>query len=192
MFSLSGRREKEPGFLRIYGSMRDDEVSDVPVDLEVGKVIRVASLKQRQGATSAPGFLTESDLIEKMEKHGIGTDASIPTHINNIIVRNYVQLGQGRTLIPTQLGIVLVHGYQRIDPQLVLPDTRAAIEASCDRIARGQAMKETVRLNMYRSCLRILFSFVSFVQQLCSILINLAIIATTSTTAASSQNNHFI
>lgn len=88
--------------------------------------------------------MTEADLISKMEKHGIGTDASIPTHINNIIVRNYVALGSGRTLIPTELGVVLVHGYQRIDPHLVLPETRASIEKSCDRIAKGMASKDQV------------------------------------------------
>ncbi|CAM8890092.1 unnamed protein product [Rhodiola kirilowii] len=44
-----------------------------------------------QGYTTASDYFSESELISLMEKHGIGTDASISVHINNICERNYVQ-----------------------------------------------------------------------------------------------------
>lgn len=57
-----------------------------------GDIIPLRSAEISQGKTSAPGYLTESELIGLMEKNGIGTDASIPTHINNICERNYVKV----------------------------------------------------------------------------------------------------
>ena len=70
--------------------------------------------KMVERKTSPPDYLTESELISLMEKHGIGTDASIPVHINNICERNYVTIQAGRKLQPTTLGIILVHGYQKV------------------------------------------------------------------------------
>jgi DNA topoisomerase III len=159
-FLIVGREELEPGFTRVYGRHptspseegegegEEDDTEGVeqtlPAQICVGMGCRVTSAKLRKGHTTVPGYLTESELISKMERHGIGTDASIPTHINNITVRNYVTLGPGRTLVPTGLGVVLVHGYYRIDPDLVLPDVRATIERFCDMIAKGVASKEEV------------------------------------------------
>ena len=61
--------------------------------------------------TSPPDYLTESELLSLMDKNGIGTDASMATHINNICERSYVKVTSNRRLVPTDLGLNLVKGY---------------------------------------------------------------------------------
>ncbi len=66
--------------------------------LKRGDKVTLAEAKLTEKQTGPPDYLTESELISLMEKHGIGTDASIPVHINNICQRNYVQVGEfGKT-----------------------------------------------------------------------------------------------
>ena len=81
-FATVGQRMIDAGFTAVLHWLAKDEQS-VP-ELKSGQELIVikASLERRQ--TSPPGYLTESELISLMEKHGIGTDASIPVHINNI------------------------------------------------------------------------------------------------------------
>lgn len=61
-------------------------------EFRLNQILPVVSSRIVEGRTEAPGYLTEANLIGRMEKNGIGTDASIATHINNIILRNYVTL----------------------------------------------------------------------------------------------------
>jgi hypothetical protein len=61
-------------------------------------------------ATTEPSALSESELIGLMEINGIGTDASIATHIHTIEQRKYVRLlggTGGRRFEPTPLGLAL-------------------------------------------------------------------------------------
>jgi len=104
-----------------------------------GTQVAINDVRLIESQTGPPDYLTESELITLMEEHGIGTDASIPVHINNICQRNYVHIENGRKLMPTTLGIVLVHGYQKIDPELVLPTMRTEVERMLTLIAQGSA-----------------------------------------------------
>eukprot|EP00577_Skeletonema_sp_RCC1716_P004887 CAMPEP_0113381834 /NCGR_PEP_ID=MMETSP0013_2-20120614/5519_1 /TAXON_ID=2843 ORGANISM="Skeletonema costatum, Strain 1716" /NCGR_SAMPLE_ID=MMETSP0013_2 /ASSEMBLY_ACC=CAM_ASM_000158 /LENGTH=1160 /DNA_ID=CAMNT_0000264299 /DNA_START=12 /DNA_END=3495 /DNA_ORIENTATION=- /assembly_acc=CAM_ASM_000158 len=105
---------------------------------------KFCTLDIKEKMTTPPTYLTESELISRMEKHGIGTDASISTHIENIIKRYYVELIPGRKLKPTKLGLVLAQGYHLIDNSLVLPTIRSDIEGQCNNIAKGLAERDDV------------------------------------------------
>lgn len=102
-FKMKGQHMITPGFLDVQPwQLHGDTV--IPI-YEVGDIVKVDSTKITEGRTDAPGYLTEAELISKMEEYGIGTDASIPTHINNIIERQYVTVqNPGRKLVPTLLG----------------------------------------------------------------------------------------
>eukprot|EP00928_Gymnodinium_smaydae_P066381 TRINITY_DN493_c0_g1_i1.p1 TRINITY_DN493_c0_g1~~TRINITY_DN493_c0_g1_i1.p1 ORF type:complete len:870 (-),score=213.50 TRINITY_DN493_c0_g1_i1:206-2782(-) len=158
-FAVSGRKVIDPGFTRIMASGEMDDIY-VP-DFQKGETIPVRSRKIGHHKTRPPPYLSESDLLTLMEKHGIGTDASMATHIENICKRNYVTLSEGRRLVPQKLGIGLVHGYQLVDNELVIPKVRANIENACTQIAQGKANWEQVvmhALKIFRE------KFIYFVQ----------------------------
>jgi len=141
-FSLSGRKVIDPGFTKIQHS---GEMEDVHVpDFTKGEKVPLKKVAVGSHKTRPPPYLSESDLLSLMEKNGIGTDASMATHINNICERNYVTLSEGRRLVPTKLGIGLVHGFQLVDNELVIPRVRGNIESSCTLIAGGKAQCEQV------------------------------------------------
>ena len=142
LFNSSGSSLVEKGFVEVMHWARPSD-RFMPA-VKVGDTFPVDSVIIKEGQTKPPGFITETELISLMEKHGIGTDASIPTHIENI-QRNYVKLHERtRTLEPNKLGVALVHGYHRIDPELVLPKVRANIESLVSKIALGEATYENV------------------------------------------------
>ncbi len=88
-FSASGKELIDEGFTAVMRWQGIGEDEQLPV-LKRGDRLPVKDLRIVERQTSPPDYLTESELITLMEKHGIGTDASIPVHINNISQRNYV------------------------------------------------------------------------------------------------------
>ncbi|RDL40728.1 uncharacterized protein BP5553_00707 [Venustampulla echinocandica] len=56
----------------------------------VGERFEPTEAMVTEGATTAPGYLTEPDLIALMDANGIGTDATMAEHIDKIQKRKYV------------------------------------------------------------------------------------------------------
>lgn len=138
IFSNTSNILIDPGYTRVmtWQAMSKESLT---TGYKVGEKVKIKDIKLAESQTGAPSYLTEADLISLMEKHQIGTDASIPVHINNITQRNYVTIESGRRLKPTTLGIVLVHGYMKIDAELVLPTMRSAVEKQLNLISQGVA-----------------------------------------------------
>jgi DNA topoisomerase-3 len=67
----------------------------------------------RDGKTTAPLPLSEVELITLMDRNGIGTDATIASHITTILDREYATKDAQQRFHPTKLGIALIEGYNR-------------------------------------------------------------------------------
>ncbi|KAH6928203.1 hypothetical protein HPB50_012579 [Hyalomma asiaticum] len=87
------------------------------------------SIKMAEGETTPPPLLREADLIALMEKHGIGTDATHAEHIETVKNRLYVALTSDGYLVPGELGMGLVEGYDSMGLEMSKPHLRAELEA---------------------------------------------------------------
>jgi len=143
-----------------------------PVRLPNSWVVR--DLKIVEGSTEPPQYLKESELVALMDKHGIGTDASMAGHIDNVVTRNYCMVcgpctdgsgkagakimekgkGKGKTkggekpvsrhMVPTGLGLAILDMFHRLVPDMCEPKVRGFMEKQVAQIAEGTNSKEVV------------------------------------------------
>ena len=107
-FHTTGLIVREKNYLEIYtyDNWNDNNLPN----FQVGDMIVPYLFKFEEGKTTAPKYLTESELISLMDKNGIGTDATIHEHIKKVTDRGYV-IKSGNMFIPTSLGTALVESY---------------------------------------------------------------------------------
>ncbi|KAI8901611.1 DNA topoisomerase [Globomyces pollinis-pini] len=143
----------ERNFLDVYPFEKWSD-SQVGVFTE-GETVEPSILEMNEGSTNKPNMLTEADLINIMDKSGIGTDSTIHEHIKKILEREYANK-EGDYFFPTTLGMALVCGYDSMNIELSLskPDLRALMEQNMKYICEGRKTKESVLrevIDMYKS-----------------------------------------
>jgi len=180
LFDVSRTAEVEPGFRRAFWRRDESPSSSSSSSSSLAEVARFRELFPRgrkvslrvaktptKRQTVAPSLLTEAECVELMEKHRIGTDASISAHLSVVCERGYVLVDRtSRRLEATQLGVALYRGLSRVDDDLVRPHVRAQIEDLCALVSKGVAdRRDVVEFALEHFCRK----FDYLVQQVASI-----------------------
>ncbi|SCU89392.1 LAME_0E03268g1_1 [Lachancea meyersii CBS 8951] len=147
-FSANGIVVLEKNFLEVYPYMKWDSTKQLP-NLNVGQDVELSSYLMKDGQTSPPNQMTESELILLMDANGIGTDATIAEHIEKIQQRDYIKkkkMNKQTYLIPTTLGVSLVHGFEAIglEDSFAKPFLRRQMEVDLKMICDGNKNRAEV------------------------------------------------
>eukprot|EP00933_Yihiella_yeosuensis_P076794 TRINITY_DN8674_c0_g1_i1.p1 TRINITY_DN8674_c0_g1~~TRINITY_DN8674_c0_g1_i1.p1 ORF type:complete len:200 (-),score=27.98 TRINITY_DN8674_c0_g1_i1:32-631(-) len=116
-----------------------------------GTRLRVVGITNEEDYTRPPDYLKESELIALMDQKGIGTDASIPQHIQNICDRRYCSVCRpgedGRPGAPF-LTEQQIYNMRRKNPsaQIEQPKSRRALDTPAE--LRSQDSYATQRRNI--------------------------------------------
>ncbi|EHY56203.1 DNA topoisomerase [Exophiala dermatitidis] len=162
MFHTHGLLVRERNYLDVYVYDKWESSQQLPI-FTVGETFEPTEANMAEGKTTAPGYLTEPELITLMDANGIGTDATMAEHIAKIKDRSYVDTrprsGGGRNsvqeFIPTTLGVALIEGYDNVglDVSVSKPFLRKEMELKMKAISEGRKSRTEVvqeSLDQYR------------------------------------------
>lgn len=157
-FSVSGLTIVESNYLEIYSKFITLNEKTLPNFVE-NEELNVSNYVIKESKTTAPNLLTETELISLMDKHGIGTDATMHEHINTIQQRSYA-IKERTYFKPTQLGISILSAYKMINSNIGDPTQRAETEKQLKKITEGKLSKD-VFLRNYLTTVEQLFVHLS-------------------------------
>jgi DNA topoisomerase-1 len=149
----TGRVLKFAGFQKLYGFDEEDDASESRLPaLEVGAALRVSSvplpepgedgapvqpLRPEQHYTKPPARYTDASLVKALEEENIGRPSTYATIVSTITKRDYVER-EGRSLKPTDLGMVVTRLLVENFPDVFNVEFTAGMEEELDDIEEGK------------------------------------------------------
>lgn len=143
-FRATGFALQTRGFLEVWPHDRWGNNDRVLPHFADRQEIVPEKFQVHEGQTAAPPLLTEAQLIGMMDSFGIGTDATIASHIKTVQDRGYVRC-VNNVMEPTELGIALISIYDALQlGELWHPQLRAQTEMAMQDVVHGRAHKGQV------------------------------------------------
>ncbi|MDA8227219.1 MAG: type I DNA topoisomerase [Desulfitobacterium hafniense] len=154
LFRANASTVRFPGYLAVYEEGKDeadkteDEETPLAFIINPGEALGLRSLDEKQHFTEPPPRYTEASLVRKMEEEGIGRPSTYAPTIETIQSRGYV-LKEGRQLIPTELGEIVIDLLKDFFPDIVNLEFTANLEKKLDDIEEGDVNWKSVIEEFY-------------------------------------------
>ena len=164
-FRATGSVVRFPGFLKVYGGARKDQllpgleegdeihgeegapaVAPTGTPARPGVVLRSVVPERRE--TKPPPRYTEASLVRKLEEEGIGRPSTYTPTISTIQDRDYVRK-RGGGLVPTYTGMAVNQLLRAHFEKYVDVGFTARMEDALDDIARGEVESESFLRDFY-------------------------------------------
>ncbi len=141
---------KFKGFLSVYEEKKDadneEEIKEnkFPI-LKSNDELKLKEIKPVQSFTKPPPRFTEASLVKQLEKSGVGRPSTYATIMNKIQNREYT-IKEKQTLIPTELGFVIVQMLESNFAPIMNIGFTVAMEDDLELIAENKRnWKEVVK-----------------------------------------------
>ena len=146
-FRASGSVLRFPGFLKVYGDRRKDQLlppmapgdeihAEGAAELEDPPTV-LRSVDPERRETRPPPRYTEASLVKKLEEEGIGRPSTYTPTISRIQDRDYVRKREG-ALVPTYVGLAVIRLLRDHFGKYIDLGFTARMEDSLDDIATGE------------------------------------------------------
>ncbi len=145
IFRASGYSVAFGGYMALYEATEEQKsssddvapVKDIRIpELSDGERLSAESIVPEKHFTEAPPRYTEASLIKFLEEKGIGRPSTYTPIITTIIARNYVRR-EGKSLVPTELGILTTKIMQENFEDIMDYRFTANMETNLDKIEAG-------------------------------------------------------
>jgi len=154
----SGSVLRFPGWLKVYGRDEEDEADESRLPaLESGTSLKIASepvaeqetpVRPEQHFTQPPPRYTDASLVKALEEENIGRPSTYATIVSTITRRDYVER-EGRSLKPTDLGMLVTNLLVKHFPDVFNVGFTAGMEEELDEVEEGKREWHSVVREMW-------------------------------------------
>lgn len=141
LFSMSSNELRFDGYRKVYGYKDDSDDKDdvIKETFKKGEGLSGCSFDPVSKQTQPPARFKEATFVKEMKDSGIGRPSTYTSTIETIKseARGYCKV-EDRCLVPTQLGIELVHFLRKEFPDIISIGYTREMEKSLDDIANDR------------------------------------------------------